>query len=108
MKIRTLLFYKEDEFDLLKSDYIKKHKILEQDGEKIAFALAECKPKRGEELPELFKGGYQHFIKVYRIVDGKREFVCINYPAIILYRMNVRCYEDIRRFKEKYHEEERV
>ncbi len=102
MKTRTLLFYKEDEFDLLKSDYIKKHKILEQDGEKIAFALAECKPKRGEELPELFKGGYLHFIKAYRIVDGKRKFVCINYPAIILYRMNVRCYEDIRRFKEKY------
>ncbi len=102
MKIRTVLFYKEDEFDLLKSDYIKKYRIFEQNGKKISFAFAECKLKRGVELPELFKGGYQRFIKVYRIDDGEQNFVCINYPARIFYRMNVRCYDDIRRFKEKY------
>lgn len=102
MKIRTVLFYKEDEFDLLKSDYIKKYRIFEQNGKKISFAFAECKLKRGVELPELFKGGYQRFIKVYRIDDGEQNYVCINYPARIFYRMNVRCYDDIRRFKEKY------
>lgn len=101
MKIRILLSFKEEEFDSLKSDYIKKYKIFEHNGGKIAFALAECKLKKGEELPRLFEY-YQRFIKVYRMVDGERKFVCINYPARMHYNMYVRWFEDISRFKEKY------
>lgn len=101
MKIRILLSYKEDEFGLLKSDYITKYKIFDINGEKIAFALAEHRLKRGENPPEVFEY-FQHFIKIYRMVDSKREFVCINYPARLHYRMYVRCYEDIIRYKEKY------
>ncbi len=101
MKIRMLFSFKEDEFDLLKSDYIKKYKIFEQNGEKIAFALAEYKLKKGETPPKQFEY-FQRIIRVYRMVDGKPEFSNINYPSPILYKMYTKSYEDILRYKEKY------
>lgn len=101
MKIKRLLSFSEDKFAELNNKSVTKHRVIEGDGKKIAFAIAEHRTKKGEVLPEYFKF-YQRYLKVYRVVDGKHEFVGINFPVSLQFKMLTKCYDDILRFKEKY------